>query len=340
MFQQKEQLLEKYDLTVQAVSKGRGTVIAETDKGRVILKEYTGSVQRLEHLESVCCRLKQWDEQSEELIRDGEGNLLVTDEEEHTYLLKTCALGKECDTQNAGDVTAAAGKLASFHKALKTCSQGEEQNFKNPEHMFSNEMARHNRELRYVRNYVMKRKKKNAFEELFSGSFRRFYDQAEMVEEAYERFGETNRGGGCSLCHGDYNQHNVLMSQQGPVIINLEQMRWDEPVSDLAKFMRKVLEKNHWDRRLGFAMLSSYEKERPLEEDERYGLYLRIAYPVRFWNIANHYYNSKKAWVSGRDIDKLEKLLQEEERRQMFLGQLRDFSASGDLKGKCCTNGK
>ena len=43
MYQQREQLLEKYELTVKEVSKGRGTVIADTDQGRVVLQEYHGS---------------------------------------------------------------------------------------------------------------------------------------------------------------------------------------------------------------------------------------------------------------------------------------------------------
>ena len=38
--------------------------------------------------------------------------------------------------------------------------------FQNPEHVFADEMRRHNRELRCVRNYISRKKKKNAFEEL------------------------------------------------------------------------------------------------------------------------------------------------------------------------------
>ena len=102
-------------------------------------------------------------------------------------------------------------------------------------------------------------------------------------------------------------------------MINFEQLRQDEPMGDLAKFMRKVLEKNRWEKDLGLSMIRSYDRVRPLGESERRLLTLRLAYPARFWNIANHYYNSKKSWVSQRDIEKLQKLLLVEEYRKQFI---------------------
>ena len=125
--------------------------------------------------------------------------------------------------------------------------------------------------------------------------------------------------GVCCLCHGDYNQHNVIECRNSPCIINLEQMRWDEPVSDLTKFLRKVLEKNSWRQDLGLSMIRAYDGIRPLKEKERRKLLLRLSYPARFWNIANHYYNSRKAWVSQRDIEKLKRLLEVENQRKEFL---------------------
>lgn len=322
MFQQKEQLLEKYELTVNSVSRGRGTVIADTDKGRVVLKEYHGSPERLEPLQRALSYLKGWDEHVEQLLADAEGNLAVTDEEGKKYILKTCCMGKECDTGNSREVLAAVEKMASLHRAFMAYDDPEQRKFKNPEHTFASELYRHNRELRYVRNYVSKKKKKNAFEELFQKNFSAFFAQAQEVERVYGNGGDTGKR---FLCHGDFNQHNVIRSGGRICIINFEQIRQDEPVGDLAKFMRKVLEKNRWDKELGQSMIRAYEKVRFLEEKERRQLTLRLAYPVRFWNIANHYYNSRKAWVSQRDIEKLEKLLLVEEYRKQFLEMLYSF---------------
>ena len=317
MYQQREQLLEKYELTVKEVSKGRGTVIADTDQGRVVLQEYHGSGERVGALAQALVYLRDWDGRTEQLLADREGNYLVTDEEGHRYLLKTGVFGRECDTGNAGEVLAAVKKLASFHTALMEYRGPGMEIFQNPEHVFADEMRRHNRELRCVRNYISRKKKKNAFEELFWRCFSEYFAQAQEVASVYPA-GEQEEGV-CCLCHGDYNQHNVIECRNSPCIINLEQMRWDEPVGDLTKFLRKVLEKNSWRQDLGLSMIRAYDGIRPLKEKERRKLLLRLSYPARFWNIANHYYNSRKAWVSQRDIEKLKRLLEVENQRKEFL---------------------
>ena len=45
--------LEQYDMEVRAVRKGRGSWICETDQGCRLLKEYRGTVKRLEFEDEV-----------------------------------------------------------------------------------------------------------------------------------------------------------------------------------------------------------------------------------------------------------------------------------------------
>ena len=55
-------------------------------------------------------------------------------------------------------------------------------------------------------------------------------------------------------------------------------------------------------------------------------LYVYLAYPEKFWKIANRYYNSHKAWLSGRNIEKLEKVVAQEDAREQFLKMLFHFT--------------
>ena len=50
-------------------------------------------------------------------------------------------------------------------------------------------------------------------------------------------------------------------------------------------------------------------------------LYYRFAYPEKFWKIANFYYNSGKAWIPGRNMEKLEKLVDLRKAKNAFLEQ-------------------
>ena len=106
---------------------------------------------------------------------------------------------------------------------------------------------------------------------------------------------------------------------EGMAVVNFEKCVWDNPVRDLYLFMRKLLEKSGWSQELGTLLLDTYRRERPLQPEDCRQLYFRLLYPEKFWKIANFYYNSGKAWIPGRNMDKLEKLLAQEQEKIRFL---------------------
>ena len=108
--------------------------------------------------------------------------------------------------------------------------------------------------------------------------------------------------------------------------MHFDSFSWQIRVSDLANFMRKMLEKNGWNTGLGMDFIRAYDGVRRLSAQELRYLYLYMAYPEKFWKIANHYYNARKAWISGRNIEKLEKFIRQEEERERFLEALFHFT--------------
>lgn len=83
--------------------------------------------------------------------------------------------------------------------------------------------------------------------------------------------------------------------------------------------MRKVLEKNNWSFEFGEEMLRAYEEITPLTYEEQAQLFDRFYYPEKFWKIVNFYYNSGKSWISGRNIEKLNKVKAQEQNKEYFL---------------------
>ena len=93
----------------------------------------------------------------------------------------------------------------------------------------------------------------------------------------------------------------------------------DDGIRDLCFFMRKLLEKNDWSPALGDGLLEAYGSIRPISARSFVELYYRLAYPEKFWKIANFYYNSGKAWIPERNQEKLEILAAQEKAKQEFL---------------------
>lgn len=319
-----EQVLEKYELEVKAVSKGRESYICDTSHGLKVLKEYRGSKERAEFLAGMLAHLSAQGLLVETVTRTKEGEPIAVNEDETKYMLTDAFCGAECDTKNRDAMLASVAKLAELHYAAASYP-GEVLEYVRID---QNELLvlyeKHNRELRKVKNYIRTKKKKNEFEVLFAGQYERFMEKAELVTEQLKNTGQQEMAG---FCHGDYNQHNVILTSKGMAVVHFDSFSYQAQVSDLANFMRKMLEKNDWNTGLGMDLITAYDRIRKIPETELRYLYLYLAYPEKFWKIANHYYNAHKAWLSGRNIEKLEKLIRQETAKEQFLAMLFHFTS-------------
>lgn len=122
-----------------------------------------------------------------------------------------------------------------------------------------------------------------------------------------------------TLCHGDYNQHQILNTRKGMATTNFSKCRYDVQAGDLYQFMRKILEKQSWSPGLGMSMLEEYDRICTLDRPAREYLKIRLAYPEKFWKLANHYYNHNKAWIPGKNVEKLRMLISQQQKRDAFL---------------------
>lgn len=324
MYNRPEQVLEQYELEVKSVSKGREGYICDTSQGRKLLKEYRGSAERAEFLLEILGFLRGKGILVENGMRTEAGSPLAQDEEERRYLLMDTFSGAECDTRSRDDMLKAVRVLAQFHNAAE-CYEGTV-----PEFMRTEKQAllrlyeKHNRELVKVRNYIKGKKKKNEFEVMFAGKYDYFMGRAqEATTLLRELEPEPDIFG---FCHGDYNHHNVIFTPRGTAIVHFDSLSYHIRISDLANFIRKMLEKNNWNAGLGIDLIRAYDDKRKLSPQELRYLFLYLAYPEKFWKIANHYYNTHKAWLSGRNIEKLEKVIAQENARSQFLQILFHFT--------------
>lgn len=332
MYNRDEEILEQYDIEIRSTSKGRGALNCDTDKGTMLLKEFRGSRERAAFLCDILEYLSGCGFAAETVVTAKNGDALAQDEAARTcYLLRNWYLGKECDVKSRDDILAAVRKLAELHVLSTQYEKPIPEFLKADKNGLLEEYERHNRELNKVRNYIRNKNKKNDFEMLFMKVYDGYKRQAaEVTEQLRSQLGRLDKAmldRMLGLCHGDYNQHNVLRCQGEWVLLHFEQMSYDVLVSDLANFVRKILEKYNWNTGFGIELISAYDSVRKLLPEELEQLYLRLAYPKKFWKIANHYCNSRKSWVSGRDIEKLEKVIGQEGQRKQFLKMLFHFTS-------------
>ena len=320
MYSQPETILEQYELTVNGITKGRGIYICDTSLGMKALTAFRGSAERAWLLDKVLTYLQEQKIVVEQLCRTKEGEILAKDDAGGKYLLKDLFSGSECNPKRVEDMVCAVQALAKLHRCLRFCPVAIPDFTDSDKNSLCLLYEKHYHELIKVKNFVKSRKKKNEFEMKFQKNYPHFMGQAERslamltaCEAGWQRR---------CLCHGDFNQHNVICTQSGWQIINFENINANLPMADFCNFLRKMMEKNNWDFVLGQRLLDAYDRTDPLGLNEYRQLYVLLLFPEKFWKLSNHYFNSHKAWLSERDIEKLERMMEQEQARELFLENL------------------
>ena len=180
-----------------------------------------------------------------------------------------------------------------------------------------NGYLRHNQELKKIRSFIRKRGASSPFEKIYLATVEDFLRDGEeayaaLRESGYQELRQKAETEG-EVCHGEYNQHNVLILKSGTAVTNFEHWGFDTQMADLYRFMRKILEKYNWDVRFGKEMLKAYHEIKPVSREEWTNLKIRFSYPEKYWKLANYYYTHRKTWISVKNTEKLQNLIRQRE---------------------------
>ena len=229
--------------------------------------------------------------------------------------------GTEINTSKLEDMKEAVRILAVYHNIASEVELGN--TLSQREVGTTESWQRHYRELIKVRNYIRNRKKKSEFEQIYMKHFEHNRKAAEDSLRTLEQVSAEYHH--YVVCHGDFNQHNVLLSKGVYRIVHFENVIYHWPMLDLANFIRKMLEKNEWNEKIGRELIGEYDRYRKMAAIEYRLLYALLLFPEKFWKVTNHYMNSRKTWMSGREVDKLKKVIEQEEMRLKFIENVFDF---------------
>lgn len=189
---------------------------------------------------------------------------------------------------------------------------------------------RHNAQIRKISRFISKVKRRNTFENLFLKVYGDFYRQGVSCVEMLSKGRKADESDAndfvedvlkrhYGICHGSFNQHNVIIGDGDIAIVHFERFSRGNQLNDLYQFSRKVMEKNNYDYGLLNDILEAYCSVIELRQEDYEYLYILFSYPEKFWKIANSYYNSSKAFLSPKYIEKLETVIcQENEKKEML----------------------
>ena len=312
--------LAQYELTADRSARTRGALLCYTSQGLLILREFHGSEKKLKKQQELLLHLKECGMNTDYFLQNTQESLVSKDKDQMAFTLQHWYEGRECDTKSRDDIIKSVRTLARLHILMKMEPVEEYR-----ERSLRDEYLRHNQELRKIRKFIRKKGASSVFEKDYLASVECFLQRAqyavELLDETeYDSLREKVWREG-QVCHGEYNQHNVLMlkgEDETAAVTNFGHWNFDIQMADLYRFMRKILEKYNWNLNLAQEMLREYHRIRPISKAEWQNLRVRFTYPEKYWKLANYYYSHKKVWISEKNVEKLQNLIRQRENWKDF----------------------
>ncbi|MBG9568928.1 phosphotransferase [Brevibacillus agri] len=82
------------------------------------------------------------------------------------------------------------------------------------------------------------------------------------------------------LCHGDFNNGNLLVRNKRIAIIDWEDVRYDFPSKDISRVLSLAMRKEGaWNKQLFAYLLRGYLRENPLSAEQLHLLFVDLAFP-------------------------------------------------------------
>ena len=322
------QILEQYDLEVLRSYGGRGGIMLETKDGLKMIKEFAGSRAKLPLEQRVLGILAERGVCAVDQVQaNKEGELVTIGDYETPYIIKDWPPGRECDPKNEEELLKSMRLLARVHRELRGVLRtegAERRRIQGADR--SEELEKHNREMKRARNFIRTRQKKGEFELLYlqcaETIFQNGADALELLKASGSEKLYQQAVDGEHLCHGEYIHHNILLQRQETALVNFSRFEINVQMNDVSQFLRKIMEKHNWNGGLAERMLTAYERERPLSGEERAYLAASLCYPEKAWKLVHHYYHTNKAWVPEKSAEKLQVFLAQNERRKKMVKEL------------------
>lgn len=320
MNEKQKEIVDQYDVVVESSYRSRGCLHLVTDKGLYMVTSYQGSPLRLAcEYELQRKLLDAGFDKVDFILPNKEDGFLVYDKYRAPFILKKAYDGRECSLKEEKEIALACKNLAKLHKALRT--MGDYEIEKRESKQIPEMLKMRTAELKRIRGYIKKSGRRSPFELTFSSCYESFYEEAmEALLEAGKKDVDFWKCG-YGICHGAYHQHNVLICKENVITLNLGQFHYNQQMLDLYNLMRKALEKNQYQKRFLETALAAYDGEITLNKEDLELLRLLFSFPEKFWKISNQYYNGKKCWMPSKNLEKLKKTIEQNEKRKNFLAE-------------------
>lgn len=313
-----KKILENYKLQFRKIERKRSAYKVTTDDKAYCLKILRRGYKRAHKSYFLSTELKKKGfDNVAEYVFTNEKKYLIKYKKSSFYITEWLD-SNEVDFKNIDDILDCSRFLAEFHNAAKNLLIPPNIKIRNKHNKWGEIFNTH---FLAVQKFDRKIKEKSkskitGFDLIYQNNLEIFMAEAAFAmhlldtEEAKRAFEAAEKES--FICHDSFYYQNILRDKTGKLyLVDLESSQLDCPMSDLGKFIRRILCKHKfkWDFDLCRRIIEAYDSVRPISRDELYPLLAMLTFPHKFWKFGKKRYVKKKAWTEKDYQNKLKKII-------------------------------
>ena len=247
------------------------------------------------------------------------------------FILTPWIYGEKCDFDNINHVLLSSKTLGKLHKSSRNFQpidgSANREGFEN----YSESISKHFNQLLLSINNA--HKYNDRFSKLFLDNIDENLELAKLSFEVSSSMDLNNLSR--SLCHGDYVNKNIIISNSSISLIDFDKCKMDYSARDVSYFLRRLLkrENTNWQINLTLDVLDSYIYENELTDSDLKFILAYIAFPQKFWKLSRDYYKNIRKCNKNSFISLMEKGLHKSKSQLDFTYELiNTFRRHYDIK--------
>ncbi|MGI6065089.1 MAG: CotS family spore coat protein [Bacillota bacterium] len=275
-------VIEQWDLEIFGLQPKDKVVLLETRSGPKCLKVLQKSIQDVHSLFLILEHLASRGFKSvPRFIRTRYGKPYAKTDDNKFYCISDWIDGSPPDWENQIDIFLVTEKLAKLHLASHdfTVSQEERITFVNWQQRFqwmTQKMVGINLEISQE-NYVKK---------FFRDMIERALLSCRLLKDSGYRVIKEKAEQKKGFCHGAFNEHHIIMGNRGKVFVTgFDEWCRDIRLTDLAKFILLVANKNQWSPQIVQSIIESYDRVYHLYPAEWEIVCAYLRFPFNYWEV-------------------------------------------------------
>lgn len=243
------------------------------------------------------------------------------------YYLTSWIEGSECDFKDINVLKQACAFLADFHNK----SKGFNINFvkiKRNYNKWEKKILGIKKDLLNFKSLITNKILKTYFDEEY---YKLIEFNLKLCDKALQIFSKESYKGLCDkakkeklICHDSFYYQNLLINDKGKMfLIDLDSVIYDLPIYDLAKFIRRIMNKSYieWNFEIAQDLISAYDEVRKIEREEFEVFLGHLIIPHRFWKLGKKRYLKRKEWSEEKYLKKLKKEIELKDKREEFINK-------------------